>query len=242
MGLPNYIIIGECKCGTTSLYHYLIQHPYILETYGNPEVPHLGTKEIRFFDRCWAKGLDWYKSCFPEIEDGQITGEGSPEYFFRTTALERIYRSVPDAKFILLLRNPVDRLYSHFCHMERWIPGWKGKYTSFRDFLDSAKEEDYFLIKKGIYVDSLSKWFKRFPQKQFFITRTKDLRIQTQEVYSKVLGFLGMQDFQLQNIDFFRLSQNPPMPFETRQELLDLYRPYNQELYSLISRDMEWDE
>lgn len=240
MGLPNYIIIGECKCGTTSLYQYLIQHPYILETYGNSEVPHLGTKEIRFFDRCWAKGLDWYKSCFPETKDGQITGEGSPEYFFRTTALERIYQSVPNAKFILMLRNPADRLYSHFHHLKRWIPGWTNKYESFRSFLDSAREEDYFIIKKGMYADSLRKWFEVFPREQFVIVRTEDFSVQTQEVYSTVLSFLGMENRRLLDTKFYRLSSNPPMSSEIRQELLNLYRPYNQELYDLISHNMQW--
>ncbi len=242
MGLPDYVIIGECKCGTTSLYQYLIQHPNILETYGNPEVAHLGTKEIRFFDRCWAKGLDWYKSCFPETKDGQITGEGSPEYFFRTTAMNRIHQSLPDTKLILLLRNPTDRLYSHFCHMERWVPGWKGKYKSFRDFLDSAGEENYFIIKKGIYADSLKKWFKVIPENHFIIIGTEGFSVRTQDIYSKVLAILGMEDYQLPTIEFFRLSSNPPMSPEIRQELLDLYRPYNEELYELLNLRMDWDK
>lgn len=241
MGLPDYIIIGECKCGTTSLYQYLIQHPSILETYGNPGVPHLGTKEIRFFDREWANGLDWYRNRFPETRNDQITGEGSPEYFFRTMAMERIYQTLPNTKFILLLRNPVDRLYSHFCHMERWIPGWKGKYVSFNNFLDSAREEDYFLIKKGIYVDSLKKWYTRFSRDQIYIVLTETFLKDTQSIYNDVLRFLGKEDHQLQDMGRYRFGANSPMSIDIRQELIELYRPYNKELSDLINHKLDWN-
>ena len=77
MNNPDFIIIGETKCGTTSFYNYLIQHPKILETYGNGDDvdPSYATKEVRYFDRYFSRGYEWYQSCFPETQEDEITGE-----------------------------------------------------------------------------------------------------------------------------------------------------------------------
>ena len=113
--LPNFMIIGFPKCGTTSLYDYLTQHPQI--------TPPLG-KEIDFFDRLYERGVNWYRVRFPgkaynffkhTASNKKIfTGEATPRYVFHPLALQRIKKLIPDSKFIILLRNPIDRAYSHY--------------------------------------------------------------------------------------------------------------------------------
>jgi hypothetical protein len=241
MQLPDYLIIGECKCGTTSLYSYLVQHPDILDTYGNPHFPYLGTKELRFFDRSWAEGLEWYKELFPTTEAHQITGEASPQYFFRASALDRIRRVLPDAKLILLLRNPVDRLYSHYHHVKRWVPEWEKAYGSFRKYWEAAKESDYYLIDKGIYVDTLCRWQKYYSKDQLLVLCSETLRAKTSVTYQKVLAFLDMPVHELSEIKFLRSNPYSLMSENLKAEISAFYQPYNQRLYDVLGYSMGWE-
>jgi len=113
--LPNFIIIGAAKCGTSSLYNYLVEHPSIFRCI---------VKEPNYFSMYYDKGNDWYKSCFPlsltkySIENIKkkkfITGEASTEYYWYPHAAKRARKIIPKAKIIVLLRNPIDRAYSHY--------------------------------------------------------------------------------------------------------------------------------
>ena len=113
--LPDFLIIGAARSGTTSLYQYLTEHPSI--------IPGVG-KEIYFFDKKFKKGINWYKSFFPTkfsmaiIKNKQktkcITGEATPRYLHYPHAPKRIFEFLPKIKLIVLLRNPIDRAYSHY--------------------------------------------------------------------------------------------------------------------------------
>ena len=115
--LPDYLIIGTQRGGTTSLYKYLTRHP---------SLAHALTKELRFFDLNYDKGMAWYRSRFPSRRYKQlvrrtrgvelVVGEGSPDYMFHPHAPGRIARTLPSAKLIVFLRNPVDRAWSHYWH------------------------------------------------------------------------------------------------------------------------------
>ena len=109
--LPNLIIIGAQKCGTTSLHYYLNLHPQILMS---------REKELNFFitERNWSKGVDWYRSQF--VEKAEIYGESSPNYtdYIRFGGVpERMYSVVPDARLIYILRDPIERIVSHYVHL-----------------------------------------------------------------------------------------------------------------------------
>jgi hypothetical protein len=100
-------VIGTNASGTTSFYWNLVQHPQILPA---------TTKEVHFYDRHWEEGLGWYRAHFPLLPAtrGRITGEATPSYLFRPVVAGRVAATVPDAKLIALLRNPVDRAYGHY--------------------------------------------------------------------------------------------------------------------------------
>jgi hypothetical protein len=116
--LPNFLIIGAQKSGTTSLYKYVAQHPQVVPAY---------KKEIYFFNtpQRYGRGLPYYRAHFPtkwamrRPPQPRLTGEASPEYLFHPLAAERVQAAVPHAKFLVLLRNPVLRAYSHYQHMVR---------------------------------------------------------------------------------------------------------------------------
>jgi hypothetical protein len=120
--LPDFIIIGAQRCGTTSLYNYLTQHPLILSAL---------RKEVHYFDNNFHKGVSWYQAFFPlislrngyakilSIDNSHLTGEATPYYLFHPLTPKRIAGLLPQVKLIVILRNPVDRAYSHFLHATR---------------------------------------------------------------------------------------------------------------------------
>jgi len=242
MNLPDFILIGETKCGSTSLFNYLIQHPKIKDTFGNGDNvdDSYATKEIRYFDRYYKRGLEWYKSCFPETEPGELTGEATPMYMYRSMVPFRIQKEVPDAKFIVLLRNPVDRLYSNFQHYLKWVPNFSNQYPSFEKYLQSCNDRDYFMVDKGLYYYTLVKWFDLFPQSQFYIQTTENLQATPQTVYSDLLQFLGLEDFELKSFKIYRENKYGDMKFETREMLEKFYKPYNEKLKDLIDIKLNW--
>lgn len=243
MPLPDYLIIGETKCGTTSLYNYLIQHPNILDTFGNGDAvdESYATKEIRFFDRYFNRGIEWYKGCFPETSDNCITGEATPMYMYRTLCLQRIHQYLPKTKFIIILRNPVDRLYSHFSHMVKWNPAWQNKYKDFSDFINSTREEDYYMIDKGLYAYTIERWYELFKRDRFCIIITEELQKYPQNTYNTVLNFLGMENYTLSEFKTFRENKYNTMDNSLRDYLVQFYRPYNERLSRLLNRDLNWD-
>jgi len=240
MKLPDYLVVGECKCGTSFAYYHLIQHPQILETLGNGIDDYLGTKELRFFDRYYSKGLDWYKSRFPDTKENEIVGEGASVYFGRMISLYRIKKDLPHVKIIVLLRNPVDRLYSHFCHMQKWIPGWKNKYDSFENFINSAREEDNYIIEKGIYISALSRWMDMFKE-QLAIIKSEEFFEQSQKTCDSIFEHLEIEPFKLKNFKKMNSSTTSHIKQETREMLLDFYKPYNKQLCDLLGCETIWE-
>ena len=118
--LPDFAIIGAQKAGTTSLYNFITKHPAIAPA---------SIKEVEYFSMRYSLGESWYRSNFPmdlsrrrlakKINQEIITGEASPYYLFHPTAPNRMKDLLPDAKLIVILRNPVDRAYSHYHHAIR---------------------------------------------------------------------------------------------------------------------------
>ncbi|HET7626188.1 MAG TPA: sulfotransferase [Verrucomicrobiae bacterium] len=133
---PTFIIVGAQKAGTTSLYHLLYRHPRIKPA---------KKKELHYFDNNYFRDQSWYESMFPLARlffgapskvAKPITGEASPYYLFHPSAVSRMARTLPDAKLIVLLRNPVERAYSHYQHQVRS----RTENLSFEDALASEKE------------------------------------------------------------------------------------------------------
>jgi hypothetical protein len=113
--LPDFVIIGAAKAGTTSLYGWLSKHPYVAPA---------SQKEVHYFDYNSYRGLDWYRQHFPlereraefASEHGRpfVTGEASPSYISHDWAPQRAARALPGAKLLVMLRNPIDRAYSQY--------------------------------------------------------------------------------------------------------------------------------
>lgn len=240
--LPDFIIIGTQRGGTTSLYRYLTAHQ---------DVGSALRKEVHFFDHYYEKGIDWYLANFPMRSEAPVMGEASPYYLFHPDVPERVHRLLPRAKFIALLRNPVDRAYSQYQMQLRN----SGETLSFEDAIDREREKlsssddpgsqtwrRSSYLRRGVYAEQLERWMSVFPREQFLIIKSEDFYENPKRVLHETLEYLGLQpwspsDFKAHNQRTYATDMNPA----TRKRLEEYFAPYNQQLYGLISRDLGWE-
>ena len=259
--MPHFMIIGTQKGGTTSLYQYLIQHPSIAPIW---------IKEPHFFDIYFYKGLPWYRSHFPTTVEQYysryiqkhdlITGEASPYYLFHPQAAKRVSKTLPKAKLIIILRNPVDRAYSQYQHQTRQ-EGVES--LSFEEAL--AKEEErlageeekmlqdekyfsfnhrhYSYLARSKYIEQLPPWMDLFPRDQFLILRSEDLYSNPKAVVQQTLDYLNLPSSHLnQEYKPFNDAKYASMAPETRTRLVEYFKPYNARLYDYLGQDFGWDK
>lgn len=164
--LPDFVVIGAAKSGTSFFYHLLSQHPLVEPA---------AFKELQFFDVHFGEGVEWYRRGLPQpsLKGGRrtITGEATPHYLFHPHAAQRMAQVVPKARLIALLRNPVDRAYSHYqmvvkngretLYFEEAIRAEGARLRCERDKM--LRDEHYFstdyrafsYLSTGVYVDQL---------------------------------------------------------------------------------------
>ena len=246
--LPDFVIIGAQRGGTTSMYHYLT---------GHPDVGPASEKEVGYFDhdRRYAKGLDWYRTHFPLRGEAVVVGEASPNYLFEPLVPERIRAAVPNAKFIALLRNPVDRAFSSYQLMVR-----RGREPlSFEDAIASEPERRrrgegfrYSYVARGLYMEQLERWLGVFPREQFLILKSEDFYRDPEQVLHQTLAFLGLRPWSPPTFHIYQSSwrgsgrrrpsaETPAMEPATRSRLVDYFAPHNQRLYAFLGRDLGWE-
>lgn len=192
MSLPNFIIAGSPRCGTTSLYYYLKQHPLLFMS---------DVKEVDFFnlDYRYEKGLKWYSSFFEGAQEDKIIGEASPNYMHVLSVPERIKTVLPDVKLIFLLRDPVKRAYSHY--LQKYFYGiekhsfYKAlKIESDRIGKDVVSFFDYSYKYKSVYIKHLRNFNKYFNRNQMLILFSEDFYTNPINELNKILKFLGVNN------------------------------------------------
>ncbi len=254
--LPDFILIGAAKSGTTSLYSCLCHHPQIISA---------AVKEVHFFDENFHRGIAWYRSQFPSLLTKYdirrrrvvLTFESSPYYIFHPHAPRRMARLIPKVRLLALFRNPVDRAYSHYHHQVRL-----GNETlSFESAIDCESErieretekmlrdENYMsfnhrafsYLARGIYIDQLRSWFSFFPREQMLILQSENLYANPTGALAQTYAFLGLPPKAFENFWQSNKGNYPPMSDQTRKRLLEYFAPYNQELYKYLGVDWQWD-
>ena len=253
--LPDFIIIGTARSGTTSLYYDICQHPCVLPA---------AYDELGYFDSNYHLGQNWYRSLFPTLfskwlvkqkKQFAITGEDTPFYIWDPIVAKRILKILPKIKLIVLLRNPVDRAYSNYHLGVR--AGTEN--LSFEDAikleikrLEEINEESKSSIEKyairrsylakGFYADQLKIWFEIFNSNQLLIISTEDLKSNPQKVINKIYNFLEIPDNHKLIPEKQKKAVYPEMKKETREFLIDFYKKNNTELFNLIGQKFDWDK
>jgi len=246
--LPTFLIIGAGKNGTTSLYDYMVQHKKISSAIW---------KEVHYFDYNWLKGLGWYRSHFPLKSGDKITGESSPAYFSNPLAQERAAKTLPDAKLIVILSNPIDRSYSGYQHEVRngneklsWEEAIKKEPAMVESELKKViKDPSYYDIKfnafthlyRSYYFQHLSNWMKFFRRDQFKIITQENLTNRPAETLDELFEFVGVIPQNVNTMYRLNIGKYPPMKQETREKLVEHFRPHNEKLYKLLGKNYDWD-
>lgn len=178
--LPQLIVIGAMKCGTTSLYNYLAS---------NPALDASSKKETDFFrDQNFSKGVDWYHSFWSG--SGKVRFEVSPNYakhHLEPDIPKRIYQLIPKVKIIYMVRDPVDRLFSHFVHNFSC-----GRETTEPSSFFSQPSSNY--IKTGRYYYQLQSFLRYFSPQNIRIVDLYDLQQRSTEVLKDLADFIGVDN------------------------------------------------
>ena len=254
--LPECFVIGVVRSGTTSLYHYLGQHPCIGSS---------AYDEIGYFDDNYHLGVNWYKSLFPtkftknkiiKKHGSFLTYDVTPFYIYNPLVTRRISASFPRAKIISNLRNPIDRAYSNYILMYQ-----DGDTTkTFEEMIQMSMDEieknksklnnevyiaDVFyqnILARGFYVDQLKIWFEKFQKQQILIIPSEDLAQKPDQVLTKVFEFLDLPYFKIKDFTRQNKREYHPMKDETRKLLVEFYKPYNKKLFDMLGRKFDWDK
>jgi hypothetical protein len=256
--LPDFLVLGGQRCGSTSLYDMLC---------GHPDVAPASHKEPHFFDNNHLRGEQFYRRLFPlqlqmrarERRQGRraVTGEATTYYLAHPGVPARVRALLPDVRLIAILRDPVDRAYSHYQLSVR-----EGREPlSFEEALaaepDRLAGEHERLIadpsyrgvahrffsyrSRGRYIDQLERWWAEFPREQLLVLRSEDMFEDPRIVYDQLVTFLGLdpdadrRTFRARN----RVSYDAMRP-ETRAELRSYFAEPNRALEQRTGRAFNW--
>lgn len=190
--LPNFLILGASKAGTTSLYHVLRQHPQVYMS---------GRKEVHFFtrERFYRRGSGFYARFFAGADERHAAvGEATPVYICHPEAPARIRQHLPDARLILVARHPVERAYSQYWYRRRDLTECLG----FDRAMETDLEEEYQpgqrgYFSRGFYMRYLERYLRLFPRERILVLLFEDLQRDPAAFYRSCFEFLGVDpDFR----------------------------------------------
>jgi hypothetical protein len=256
--LPGFLIVGAQRCGTTTMYRALSQHPYVLKA-----VMHKG---VHYFDVAYERGIDWYQAHFPLKAQARWTGrsngvspltfESSPYYMFHPLAGERIARDLPGVKLLVLVRDPVSRAYSAYTHefargyedqpfeiaLELEQTRLKGEVERIvaDPLYQSHSHRHQAYRTRGQYIEQLERLETLFGRERIHVVDSGDFFVEPKRVYDALLEFLelphrGYPSFEAQNA-----RPRTPMPESVRVALNDHFLPFDQRLAEWLGRDPSW--
>lgn len=238
--LVNFLVAGTQKGGTSALDAYLREHPQICMA---------DTKEVHFFDNeeIFAGGspdYSRYHAAFRPSSEHKTVGESTPIYMYWESAPKRIWEYNPDMKIILILRNPIERAYSHW-NMERSRNNETSQFKSaILHEMERSREalpyqhRVYSYTDRGFYSCQLKRLWRYFPKANTLVLRHEELKTAPNETMRKITDFLGLLPFStVYPRDVHQIKYESEMTREDKRLLLDLY----QNEISELGRLLDWD-
>lgn len=255
--LPEFLILGAQKAGTSSLYARLAAHPQM--------VPAL-RKEVHWFDYAGHDDTDRYRAFFPTVDDraaversvgdAVVTGEATPYYLFHPAAPGRARAVVPDARLVAVLRDPVARAVSGYHHALRF--GHERRPIEIA--LDPAREERLAnpnddswydgehsparlrgYLARGRYAEQLERWLAQFPADRLLVIESTELR--SGDAVRAVVEFLGLDPTRpIPATPDLNGGSYPTPPAALVDRLAEHFAPHNEQLYARLGRRLDWTE
>lgn len=264
--MPDFLIIGAQRCGTSSLYRYLGSHPDIV-----PSV----RKETEYFSNQFSEGEQWYRAHFAldarirlqRLIRGRapLVFEATPDYLFHPWTPIRVKECLPEARFLVLLREPADRAYSHYRHMrrlgfetltfERAIAKEDERIASDLRALHenpSHRSRDalrFSYLARGRYAEQLDRWFVKFPRERFLFIDAVDLFNEPHSTLSNICDFLGVEQWVPNTLRNYSLDQKSTSArsspeAENQDQIIDDLRTQftrsNQRLVQMTGKSFSW--
>lgn len=261
---PDFMIIGTKRGGTTSLWQSLLNHPQVM-----PMVPAAkNLKSPAYFFAEYGRGTRWYLGHFPtrrarrhhaSRHGNSVVGEASPGYLWDPRVPQRAAAVAPRAKIVILLRDPVNRAFSHW--QERTKQGIES--LSFDEALAAeqgrlagelarmatdptyySRAHDWYSYRsRGVYVDQVARWEAVYPRDQLLVCRSEDFYADGAEVLGQVTRFLGLDPVQARLVRRnTSLDHRSRLTAATERTLRSYFGPYNAQLARLLQRDFHWPE
>jgi hypothetical protein len=253
---PSFIMMGASRAGSTSLFRALSAHPQVLRPAVN--------KGVRYFDLNYGRGWDWYMGHFPLTRTAEAKARGgapmafeaSGYYVFHPFAPERIAKDLPDAKLVVMLRDPVERAFSAWKHETARGFEWESferalalEDDRLRGEVDRmARDVTYESFchrhqshrSRGEYVDQLERILEHFPAEHLHVMQSEAFFAEPERVYGKLLAFLGLEHHQPESFDVHNARPSQPMPADVRRSLEEHYAPYDARLEALLGEPLRW--
>ncbi len=215
--LPDFLIIGVQKGGTTSLYNYLSEHPDIISA---------RRKEVHFFDQHFRMGVPWYRGNFPTV---------MYKYYIERIRSHNISWGHEKLSFEEALALEEER-----------IREGKEKAAADENYHNFSYQRAAYLA-RGIYVDQLQRWMSLFPREQILLLRSEDFHKDPAEIYKKTLAFLNVPVFEPENLrrgyKQYNMSKDTPSKMDPaiRKRLVEYFEPHNARLYEFLGINFGWD-
>jgi hypothetical protein len=255
---PGFVMIGAQRCGTTSMFLALASHPQVIR----PKY----RKGVNYFDLNYARGENWYRGHFPTTAAARraaagygepVAFEASGYYLYHPLAIERLARDLPEAKLIVMLRNPVQRAFSAYKH-ER--AGGFEQETSFERVLEledsrlagevermrrepgyqSYSHRHHSYRRRGQYAEQIERVFGLFAREQVHILESEAYYADPPREYQRVVEFLGLHAFEPQRFSQPKAHPSEPMAPATLDLLTRHYAPHNERLAELLGQPPRW--
>jgi hypothetical protein len=258
--LPDFIVIGAQKSGTTSLYGYLAAHPLVVAA---------DTKEVHYFDVNYGRGVEWYRSNFPlrrrlerlasRLGRRVLTGEATPYYLFHPLVPQRMHSLLPDARLIVLLRDPVDRAISHHNHEvqdgfetlsfaeaieieAQRVPKSADQLAAGDSSPAAFSHRHHSYLGRGRYAEQLEAWFALYPRERFLIMESGELFHDPPAAVARLLSFLGLPPHELASYENVTSRRKSDIESDVRRRLYAYFAPHNRRLYELLGTDFRWED
>jgi hypothetical protein len=246
--VPEFLIIGAQKAGTTSLHTYLCAHPQIAPP---------TAKEVHYFDLRYRLGGAWYRAHFPVRDPSQLSGESSPYYLYHPLVPSRVAQDLSDCKFIVLLRNPVDRAISHYHHAVAYgreplplrealeaeparLAGEEEKILADPRYRSDA-HQNYSYVARGRYIEQVKRWLGHLGRDRFLFLSAEELFVDPGRIIAESQAFLGLDTIPPEDLKPRNARSYMRVADETRDWLAATFSADNRALYELLGRDFGWD-
>ncbi len=266
--LPDFLIVGAKRGGTTSFYFDLLDHPAVLRLFP-PPVPHLkpdATKGVHYFDSNAFRSERWYRSHFPTVVAREVVhrrtgtvpqvGEASPYYLFHPAAAGRARAMVPQSSIVVLLRDPVMRTYSHWKERRRndaeplsfpdalaaeedRLAGERERLLADPSYLSYPWEQQSYATQSR-YVESLAPWVELFGRENVHVTISEEYYQDPAGTLGDLHEFLGLPRHNTTTQRVRNAARGDDLDPTTRSRLAALFSSANHELGRMLGRDLPW--